>query len=92
MLLRYKHMLTKAKEETDRTEQFVEYWSKIEGLFFKRSNKKVPLFRMKFKHIKKGDVIYDDEFRIGAIADYYGYDIINEELKPTNSVYTFKRR
>ncbi len=88
----FNELMSKAKNEYREKKAFVKYWSKIERKFRRMQMTFSPMFVMSFKHDIHGDLIYDDEFRIRAIADYYGYNITGEDLKANASVYTFEKK
>ena len=89
----YKLERKKAKKKYKDTIESLKYWEKIEKKFIYNKNKGIENFEITFEHSQyfKG-FIPDDEFKIGAIALSYGYEITNEELLSNKSIYAFKKK
>lgn len=68
------------------------YWRKIRKRFKTRAKMKIETFELQFKHDIKSDIVYDDELKIEAFADEFGYEIVNEEIKFDRSIYVFKKK
>ena len=68
---------------------YILYWNKFEAKCKRCMNVKKMYFKYTFIHSIYTN--YDDEFKIEAIADLYGFSIIDEELTSSKSKYTFQR-
>lgn len=66
------------------------YWEKIEKQFKKYKAKNKEAFVMEFSHNIFADFCADNESKIDSIAKLYGYEIVDERLMSTKSIYTFK--
>lgn len=66
------------------------YWRIVEWRFRLKKAIKRSSFTMSFRHVGFfTDIVYDDEWRIENIANYYGYDMIDETLLSKKSIYKF---
>lgn len=75
---------------TDMSE--VRYWENISKKIEKFSKDSVKSFSLSFEHDLKSKFAKDDELKIEALADVYGYKIINEDINALNTIYYFERK
>ena len=70
--------------------RYARYWRKVEWRFRLKRALKRSSFSLSFKHAGLfSDIIYDNEFLIENIANYYGYDMVDETLLSKKSIYKF---
>lgn len=75
---------------TDMSE--VRYWENVCKKIDAFSKDNVKSFSLSFEHDLKNKFVKDDELKIEAFADMYGYKIINEDIKALNTIYYFERK
>lgn len=88
--LNYSASLERAFSDFKRSIKSLCYWRKVEWRFRLKKMMGKTNFTMSFKHASLfSDIIRDDEWRIESIANYYGYDMVDETLLPNKSIYKF---
>ena len=88
--LSYSASLKRAFSDCKRSIKSLCYWRTVEWRFRLKKMMGKTNFTMAFKHAPLfTGVIYDNEWRIESIADYYGYNMVDEALLSTKSVYKF---
>lgn len=69
----------------------IRYWEKVESKIKKFKEKGKEEFIMEFPHDVFSNNVKDDELKIEAIANYYGYKIVDESLLTNKTIYEFKK-
>lgn len=88
--LSYSASLKRAFSDCKRSIKSLCYWRTVEWRFRLKKMMGKTNFTMAFKHAPLfTGVIYDDEWRIENIANHYGYDMVDEALLSTKSIYKF---
>lgn len=88
--LNYSASLSRAIVDYRRFARYARYWRKVERKFRLKKAMKRDSFTLSFKHASLfADAIYDDEHLIENIANHYGYDMADETLLSTKSIYKF---
>lgn len=82
----------KSRVENDYKDKMktLKYWEKIYKQMQKYKEKDLEEFTMEFEHDVKNVVIPDNESKIEAYAKDLGYEIVDEKLGSSMSVYTFR--
>ena len=80
------------KREYREKVKLFKYWDKVDKMFLKMRKKNIETFSYTFKHLSNifSKFQPDDEARIEIYANIHGYEIIDENLSSTKSVYTFQ--
>lgn len=84
----YSYQEKKVKDTYRKKMRYFRYWRTIEKKF--RENTK-EVFSIDFKHDINSDIVYDNEAMILDIANHYGYEVINEEVRSNKTIYKFKK-
>lgn len=88
--LSYSIALSQAWDEFRNSTKYTRYWRKVERKFRLKRALKRNNFSLSFKHAGLfAKIIYDDEFTIERIASHYGYNVVDEAILPTESIYKF---
>lgn len=75
------------KEYKDKLKEIV-YWKDVAGMFRKNKEKGVKEMVASFPH--EGNK--DNEEKVRAMAEHFGYEIVDELVKMQESVYSFRMR
>lgn len=88
--LNYSASLNRAFSDCKRSIKSLCYWRRVEWRFRLKKMMNKTDFTMSFKHARLfTGIIYDNEWRIESIADYYGYDMVDEALFANKTIYKF---
>lgn len=68
----------------------INYWDRVEKKFIIRKKLKIKQFSMSFPHDIRSQIVKDSEDRIEMLAEKYGYQITDEKLTTSQSIYWFK--
>jgi hypothetical protein len=89
MNTKYRNQLKRTFTKFVKDVIYILYWSNFETKCKRCMNMKKKFFKYTFIHSIYNN--YDDEFKIEAIANIYGFSILYEELTSRKSKYIFQR-
>ena len=84
MLTEFQKAKAKAKAKYKDEIRCINHWEKIDKKIKKQKQKGVTSFEMTLPHNSLG---FDDEFKITAYAEKYGYEIEDENIGVLESTY-----
>lgn len=84
----FEELKAQIKQEYKTKMESVNHWEKVCKEFQKHQRRNVDAFSLSFPHTRD----LDNEAKIEAYANEYGFTIAGEELGLLTSVYSFKRK
>lgn len=88
---RFKVAKIRAKKEYEEKMEEIIYWQKVNKAFRLHKKKNDEFFKMSFPHDIFSNFVKDDEIKIEAFANEYGYELSDETLLGGRTIYYFEK-